>query len=567
MRDADLKSWFGTCVHRTRLQCAIFCLLLSLGSHSVLAAQRDDEIAWTKLLDLADELFSEKPLSAQDSITKADAIVDLHAKFMGEVLGRPVSSQRILATKQAMRLFLRSAQERFSGNKRQSMLRLLRDLATNRALFIELLSSNVPVEVAEQRLLAFAERNSAIPYAKPIPTTNQVSILPAQTPLQIFLDGIRLVKDEGVQGHYNGAIDAGETITINIPLKNTGNTPFRSTSAILETDSLLVKTDKAKVIYTERSQVGGDTTTFAPGTTIAPKQNFVFTILPRCQDGEVIAFKLHVGDSDQGEFFIPFNVKVYNVGPLDFGEVRIDDDRFGDSDGNGNGVIELGETIEYVLALRNRGMVSLENIDCTLFTSEKRLKFKQGYDTLKFKSVAPRSERSIPASFVFSINGSDEGSPDFVAFQLFAQGVARGHRYTWLRSQTHSLRLLPTLNAELSDVRLFEGGKATLPESDRIYSKRFSRSECRFIYLEMHLRSLGMGKEGKAAFDLIWYYPDGEVMSRDSNREWDLRDGWNRTWIAYGQGFERPGNWRFGDHKVQVFFESKLVATAAFTIE
>lgn len=429
--------------------------LLLISWATVVCQASEDEQAWGKVINLAEALIGEGSfLDAKGAEGKLDALIDLHVAFYTEMTGNRIPSQRVMATKQGMRLFLKTAGERYEGDKRKAILRLLRDLATNRAVFIEILTSDSPSEVIEQQMMAYLERNQGMSYKDPMPIADQISVPQPDTPLEIVEERIRLVSDSGTSGHYNEAIDAGEVITLNIPLKNISDSPFRSTSGFLQTQDKYVRVGNSEVVYTERSEIDGQTVTFAPGKSITPSQHFVFTLSPDCPDGHKIDFILLAWDSDRGKHEIPFAVTAYHVGPLDFGSSRIDDDIPGPSNGNSNAVLEPGEIIEYVLSLQNRGNVLVEDISANLFSASPIVDFQPGDDTLKYKRVEPNMEQPISSSFVFSLYPDDPAeyssrtkkiteertmSADTSEFHNFnlrilLKGMSRGHNYSWIQT-------------------------------------------------------------------------------------------------------------------------------------
>jgi hypothetical protein len=428
-----------------RIKALFLAMVFHISLPSLPAAQttpRQQEDAWANLMGLAEGMIGKAGLlDTREAEKKLDALVDLHAQFCGDVMGKPVPSERVFLVKQGVRFFFKTVAERYSGDQRAVPLQLLRDLAANRAVFVELFSSDNPAKTIEQQMFAYLEKNQNLSYTNSIPIDSQVFVRQTTEPLRIVAQGVRLVSDQGTSGHFNRAIDAGEIITLNIPLRNCHTNSFRSTSAILETSDAYVRANVSKVVYTERSLVNGDTVTFATNTTVIPSQHYSFSILPDCPDTHTVHFNLHVGDSDYGEFMLSFDVLVYNVGPLDFGTVRIDDDRFGDSDGNGNQKMDLGETIEYVLPLRNLGKVNITNVVATLFCSEPRVRFKAGTEECRYAVIIAEESkpRFIPASFVFSLPANDTNFPSQICLRLYTKGMARGYDYSWLRSQLHGV--------------------------------------------------------------------------------------------------------------------------------
>jgi len=410
---------------------------------TVVGQGSEDEQAWGKVINLAEALIGEGSfLDATGAEGKLDALIDLHVAFCAEMTGKRIPSQRVVATKQGMRLFLKTAGERYEGDKRKAVLRLLRDLATNRAVFIEILTSDSPSEVIEQQMMAYLERNQGMSYKDPVPIPDQISVPQADTPLEIIEEGIRLVSDSGTSGHYNEAVDAGEVISLNIPLKNISDSPFRSTSGFLQTQDRYVRVGNSEVLYTERSEIDGQTVTFAPGKSITPSQHFVFSLSPDCPDGHKIDFILLAWDSDRGKHEIPFEIVAYNIGPLTFGSAKIDDDIPGRSDGNGNQLIEVGETIEYVLAVKNQGHVDINDIRCTLFADEPALTFKAGDEILQYSSILAKSEKPIPANFVFTVQEEGKSNfSDYTTLRLFSAGESRSNRYSWIKVSQISIKV------------------------------------------------------------------------------------------------------------------------------
>lgn len=405
-------------------------------------AAQDAGDAWTKLIRTAEAILGDDGVIASDD--KIDALVELHATFCREVLGRPVSSQQTTAMKIGLRAFLNTAAQRYTGDTRHAVLRLMRDLSANRAVFVELLTSTDPPGLIEQRLLAYLERNQKLGYSEPVPIAAQAAAPASDKDLAIVADKIRMVSDVGSAGHANRAIDAGETITLNIPLRNQSTKSYRSTSAFLRTQDRFVRADVSEAIYTGQSTVDGKTVVFAPGTTITSRQNFTFTILPDCPDDHRIDFEVLIWDSDHGKFTLPLQITPYRVGPLEFGAIRIDDDVPGYSDGNGDGAIDSGETIEYVLALQNQGAVDILNVQATLFSPIPHITFEKGFNELKYGTIEAHGQQPVSASFVFTAAPKTPDGrpiPEELYFRLFITGTARGHAYSWVQARYHVLGL------------------------------------------------------------------------------------------------------------------------------
>ena len=62
-------------------------------------------------------------------------------------------------------------------------------------------------------------------------------------------------------------------------------------------------------------------------------------------------------------------------GPLVYNSRTIDDDNSGDSSGNGNGIVNCGETIELFVSLRNQGSATATGVNATISTSDPYVAF------------------------------------------------------------------------------------------------------------------------------------------------------------------------------------------------
>lgn len=408
------------------------------------AQGREDR--WLRLIDAAEELFGKNGLVfGERGEPKLEALVDFHAKYSAEVLGRPISPQRVLIVKEAMRLLRKTSADRYKGDPRTSFFRAMRDIASNRALFLEFLRSGAPAEVIEDQLLVYIQRQDTRSYHEPVGLNPaQLDVPATEAPIRIVAGGVRLHSDRGTVGNCNGAIDSGETVVLTIPLKNVSSDPFRSTSVFLTSKDDFVVPEVAEVVYSGTTTVGGETVSFAPNTVVTPKDTFTFSISPECPDSHALSFELLAWDSDRGKFRIPFTVKVFRVGPLDFGESSIDDDIPGLSDGDDDGVMEPGETIEYVLRVKNAGKATVEDVEATLFTASDAFQFLDRMNRLKYARIPPGLEKPVSSSFVVKLQQADHAFQPKAMFRLMVSGKARGFRYSWVRTRIHPIGVTDT---------------------------------------------------------------------------------------------------------------------------
>jgi hypothetical protein len=141
-------------------------------------------------------------------------------------------------------------------------------------------------------------------------------------------------------GNNNGIIDFGESILLDMRLKNVGPDTAYNVSAVLATqDSFVTLTDTMETF----GNIVGD---FG---TVNIANAYAFEVAVDVPDNHAIAFELTITsttDTWTGNFSLTAHAPV-----IEFAEVVIDDA----TGGNGNGIFEAGETIDMVVTLENSG--------------------------------------------------------------------------------------------------------------------------------------------------------------------------------------------------------------------
>jgi hypothetical protein len=141
-------------------------------------------------------------------------------------------------------------------------------------------------------------------------------------------------------GNNNGMIDFGESIFLDMQLKNVGPDTAYNVSAVLATqDSFVTLIDTIETF----GDIVGD---FG---TVNISDAYAFDVAVDIPDRHAIAFELTITSSTDTW---TSNFSLTSHAPIvEFLEVTIDDA----AGGNGNGIFEAGETIEMVVTLENSG--------------------------------------------------------------------------------------------------------------------------------------------------------------------------------------------------------------------
>jgi hypothetical protein len=121
------------------------------------------------------------------------------------------------------------------------------------------------------------------------------------------------------------------------------------------------------------------------------------------------------------------------------------------------------------------------------------------------------------------------------------------------------------LNATVTALNFYEGGKGGVPYDQRIYSTRFSRSEARFIFWEVNLELPAPGRRMDFEIAATWYKPDGSVLTNQTKPAY-LESDWTSSYHAFGWGWPESGNWKPGSYKLELSVQGQIVARRYFEI-
>jgi hypothetical protein len=141
-----------------------------------------------------------------------------------------------------------------------------------------------------------------------------------------------------IAGNGNGRVNPGETIRLYVMLKNYGQDGATNVNATLSTTN-------ANVTITDNSAAYGN---IPAGDSTYGSDYFEFNVSYSALDQEVIPFTLNI-TSDEGSWSANFSYTVY-APILSYQRVQVDD-----SQGNGNGVIDPGETVILRVYAKNTG--------------------------------------------------------------------------------------------------------------------------------------------------------------------------------------------------------------------
>lgn len=119
---------------------------------------------------------------------------------------------------------------------------------------------------------------------------------------------------------------------------------------------------------------------------------------------------------------------------------------------------------------------------------------------------------------------------------------------------------------EVSSLKLYEGPYDDVIEDDRVYFKRFSSEETRYIYVEIVLRNLHVTKAWQCELFTKFYNDARELKGQVVRlQRIEKRDDYIK--ITAGWGSNVKGSWRRDRYTAEVIFMDRLLAVIPFDVE
>ncbi len=206
----------------------------------------------------------------------------------------------------------------------------------------------------------------------------------------LAVDDIQVDDDESGASHGDGdgIIEAGETIELTVSLTNIGADDAEDVTASIATTSEYVLMIQGEASY-------GD---IPSGGTVANAEPFVFRVLCDVPDAHDLGLTMTVSE-EPGEMPLGLVARApeYVVGILEV------DDSVG---GNGDGVIDPGETVDLTLGIENAGGADTPELTAVLVSGSEYFETEDEEHTL---GVIPAGGDVVEGGFGLTVDGSCPG--------------------------------------------------------------------------------------------------------------------------------------------------------------
>lgn len=195
-----------------------------------------------------------------------------------------------------------------------------------------------------------------------IPYVSTIDIIPAAGAFVSYANNF--IND--VAGNNNGVIDYSEDILLTVGLMNVGVEDAVGVTAILSTTSEYIELISYEVAYG----------IIASDDTVSIVDGFQFVVSDDIPDEIIVNFVITATDIDGETWESSFMLTAHSP-KLVFGNFSIDD-----SNGNNNGKVEPGETVDIILDILNDGSSDAYNVISELLSSNEYITINSGNQSI-----------------------------------------------------------------------------------------------------------------------------------------------------------------------------------------
>jgi hypothetical protein len=218
-----------------------------------------------------------------------------------------------------------------------------------------------------------------------IPYQDQIVVIVPDGPYMVLHD--EAIADVA-GGNGDGNIDVGETIDLQIAGKNVGVEVSQGVTATLTTTDPMVT-------ITDGDESFGDVN---PDEVVWCADDFDFEVDLMCEDGHTVPFTVTFQDTAANSWDYTLNM-VVNAPKMLFDSFALDDGA-----GNGDGIADPGETVNFDVTLLNDGHHVGENVSVTLHSADAYCSVTQ--PTSSYPNILPGNTGINLAPFTFEIDPS-----------------------------------------------------------------------------------------------------------------------------------------------------------------
>jgi len=329
---------------------------------------------------------------------------------------------------------------------------------------------------------------------------------------------------DGVMATYqvvagtDSVINAGEQVSLNVTLKNIGNSIFSNAQ-------MKIFTNDNHVSLIDSIEIAGD---LAPDDTVEFLNAFLFAVDTTVQDNHIIELNLKVYNATD-TFNIPITLHVRSL-ILDIGSITV-------ADGNNN-ILEPGENASVLVEIKNIGGTNAYNVNGILTSNDPYTNIIS--DSMYFASI--NSGNLSSGFYVVNIsNAVPDGHLLVFNIKLTADGGYVTHKFFTIQIggnaedfETGDLLRFPWTTTSGSDSAWFVTTQLPYEGTDCAESGNISENQETSLFTTLNILNSGTvsfyrkvsceGHAGYTDYDFFAFFIDGIEMGR-----WDGITAWIRS--------------------------------------
>jgi hypothetical protein len=123
---------------------------------------------------------------------------------------------------------------------------------------------------------------------------------------------------------------------------------------------------------------------------------------------------------------------------------------------------------------------------------------------------------------------------------------------------------ISVLGAKVRELRFFESDGKAPPYEQRVYRKRFAKSDTKFINWELLLEHPAPGRPVNFSVKAVWHRNQGS-FDKTQTRQCYVAPNWTSSCHSYGFGW-RDKTWKAGSYELNLYVGGEKVAVGSFEI-
>jgi SpoVK/Ycf46/Vps4 family AAA+-type ATPase len=150
-------------------------------------------------------------------------------------------------------------------------------------------------------------------------------------------------------------------------------------------------------------------------------------------------------------------------------------------------------------------------------------------------------------------------------WEAWMEGEKVATKYFYIEDAGKDYALGDNPYLEAQSLRLYEGPYDDVVEEERVYYKRFSGEDTRYIYVEIFLRNLHFGKPWQCEL-FVKFYNDARELKGQVVRLQRIEKNDDIVKITAGWGSNVKGSWRRDRYTAEIVFFDRLLAIVPFEL-